>query len=236
MWRRLQPALLKANYIARKLHVSLLHLSPPKQRVIQQTPATPNPEGSGSTTLALCRQRWGIISRRPLSVKPNQATVRRRSAYASNFLFFASLALSKIAVLILLRQITPVISHRRLALAMGGVITVYTCAYLFANAFQCDFHLRKLSASKSTSNGSRSHCLQATDTCPTAGTATEERSAREKIREAEAAAYTRLGAMGVQNTATAEASSAPGDWDVDSDTSQTKIIKTREWRVDYNRN
>lgn len=99
-----------------------------------------------------------------------------------------------------------------------------------------DFHMPKLSASKPTSNRDPSDPSQPTDIFTTAGTATDERtSARERMQEAEAAAYTRLGAMDVHSTATAEASSVHGDWDVGSQSSQTKIIKTSEWRVDFNR-
>ncbi|KAL8952688.1 MAG: hypothetical protein Q9222_001425 [Ikaeria aurantiellina] len=102
-----------------------------------------------------------------------------------------------------------------------------------------DFHLHSISQPSAQSSENR-HKPQSTQSehisAAVAGAPEAEKSTREKIQEAEAAAYTRLGAMDVQNIATAEASSAHRDWDVDSQSSQAKIInKTSEWAVDYSR-
>jgi len=52
-------------------------------------------------------------------------------------LYIVTLIISKISVLILLRQITPVRLHRRLALWVGVFLVVWGFASFISSAFQC---------------------------------------------------------------------------------------------------
>lgn len=60
-----------------------------------------------------------------------------KAEYAASLLFIASVAISKVSILVLLRRITPMASHRILILAVGAFIAAWTVASLFASAFQC---------------------------------------------------------------------------------------------------
>ena len=61
-----------------------------------------------------------------------------QAGYSSDLLLIISLGVSKISILILLLQISPVALHRRLAAMLGGFIVIWSIASLLASAFQCD--------------------------------------------------------------------------------------------------
>ena len=60
-----------------------------------------------------------------------------QAGYSAALLYIMSLAVSKISVLILLRQITPVISHRRLTLVTGAFVVIWSLASFLASSFSC---------------------------------------------------------------------------------------------------
>ena len=62
----------------------------------------------------------------------------RQAGYSSDLLLVISLGVSKISILILLLQISPVTLHRRLAAMLGGFIVIWSIPSLLASAFQCD--------------------------------------------------------------------------------------------------
>jgi hypothetical protein len=60
-----------------------------------------------------------------------------QAGYSSELLFVINLALSKISVLVLLRQITPARPHQIAALSTMVLIGIWSVASFFASAFQC---------------------------------------------------------------------------------------------------
>ena len=62
----------------------------------------------------------------------------RQAGYSSDLLLIISLGVSKISILILLLQISPITLHRRLAAMLGGFIVIWSLSSLLASAFQCD--------------------------------------------------------------------------------------------------
>jgi hypothetical protein len=61
-----------------------------------------------------------------------------QAGYASNLLLMPCLSISKVAVLLLLSNISPVIAHFRTIVVIGGFIALWTVTSLFAAAFQCE--------------------------------------------------------------------------------------------------
>lgn len=61
----------------------------------------------------------------------------RQAAYSADMLYILALAISKVAVLVLLWHITPIAMHRRVTFIVGSFIAVWTFASFFASAFQC---------------------------------------------------------------------------------------------------
>ena len=75
--------------------------------------------------------------------KPSMRTIdskviMRQAGYSSDLLLIMCLGVSKISILILLLQISPVILHRTLAAMLGGFIVTWSISSLLASAFQCD--------------------------------------------------------------------------------------------------
>ena len=60
-----------------------------------------------------------------------------QAGYSSDLLYILTLTMSKISILILLRHITPVTLHRRLAVAVGVFVGTWGVASFFASAFRC---------------------------------------------------------------------------------------------------
>ena len=63
--------------------------------------------------------------------------MRAQAGYSADLLYIIALAISKISVLVLLWQLTPVTSHRQLTLGVGLFIAAWTLASFFASCFQC---------------------------------------------------------------------------------------------------
>ena len=75
--------------------------------------------------------------------KPSMRTIdskltMRQAGYSSDLLLIICLGVSKISILILLLQISPVTLHRTLAAMLGGFIVIWSIPSLLASAFQCD--------------------------------------------------------------------------------------------------
>ena len=64
---------------------------------------------------------------------------KTQAGYSADILYIIALAISKVSVLVLLWQITPVAVHRRLTLGVGLFIAGWTLASFFASVFQCPF-------------------------------------------------------------------------------------------------
>ena len=60
-----------------------------------------------------------------------------QAGYCSDILYIASMLVSKISILVLLNQITPMRMHKNFIFGVGGVILCWNLASLFAAAFQC---------------------------------------------------------------------------------------------------
>ncbi|KAF2232338.1 hypothetical protein EV356DRAFT_250308 [Viridothelium virens] len=67
----------------------------------------------------------------------NELDTASKALYAGNLLFIASLALAKLSIVVLIHQITPSESHRRLNYAISALVTVAAVTSIFAEAFQC---------------------------------------------------------------------------------------------------
>ncbi len=73
----------------------------------------------------------------PMRTIDKKVTIRQ-AGYSSDLLLIISLGISKISILILLLQISPVTLHRTLAAILGGFIVIWSIPSLLASAFQCD--------------------------------------------------------------------------------------------------
>lgn len=62
---------------------------------------------------------------------------KTQAGYSADLLYIIALAISKVSVLVLLWQITPVAVHRRMTLGVGSFIAAWTLASFFASVFQC---------------------------------------------------------------------------------------------------
>jgi len=58
--------------------------------------------------------------------------------YASNVFYILSLGLSRIAMVVFIRQLTPVEQHRRALSVLAAIIAAWTVAACVAVALQCD--------------------------------------------------------------------------------------------------
>lgn len=88
-------------------------------------------------SIAVSIQAANGLGKREIPLTASQIEIYEKAGYSSSLLFITSLATSKIATLILHRQITPVVLHRRLALALGAFVALWTVGSLLASAFQC---------------------------------------------------------------------------------------------------
>lgn len=61
----------------------------------------------------------------------------QKAIYASDMLFIVTLALSKMAVLVLLWSLTPDVTHHRFMFVAGAIIAVWGTSSVFVAAFQC---------------------------------------------------------------------------------------------------
>ncbi|KAF4627810.1 hypothetical protein G7Y89_g10344 [Cudoniella acicularis] len=71
------------------------------------------------------------------ALSDNQIEVSQKYLYASNILFIASQTFAKLSVLFLIRQISPIRFHERLALAFGGLTIVWFLTSVLVLTFQC---------------------------------------------------------------------------------------------------
>ncbi|MCJ1249816.1 hypothetical protein MMC30_007042 [Trapelia coarctata] len=88
-------------------------------------------------SIAVAIQNQNGIGRHQSSLSQSEILVFEKAGYSSDLLFIVNIALSKIAILILLRQITPVPLQRRFALSLIAFIACWGISALFASAFQC---------------------------------------------------------------------------------------------------
>lgn len=82
-------------------------------------------------------QTYNGVGRRFDSLTTSQKARYEKAGYSADILYILSLGISKIAVLVLIWQITPVSQQRRLALGAGSLILAWTVASFFAAVFQC---------------------------------------------------------------------------------------------------
>ncbi|KAM0797723.1 hypothetical protein BDR22DRAFT_809981 [Usnea florida] len=82
-------------------------------------------------------QTYNGVGRRFESLTISQVRTYEKAGYSADLLYIIALAVSKVSVLVLLWQLTPVTSHRRLTLGVGLFIAAWTLASFFAACFQC---------------------------------------------------------------------------------------------------
>ena len=68
---------------------------------------------------------------------PNIYTIKTQAGYAADLLYIIALAISKLSILVLLWQTTPICVYRRMALAARSLVETWTLASFFAIVFQC---------------------------------------------------------------------------------------------------
>ncbi|KAJ6134019.1 hypothetical protein N7523_000341 [Penicillium sp. IBT 18751x] len=72
-----------------------------------------------------------------LSLSDGQRVSMMKAQYAANILFIASMACSKLALIMFIRSLTPATLDRRFALGLGVFVLLWTIAGVFTAAFQC---------------------------------------------------------------------------------------------------
>lgn len=92
---------------------------------------------SAAQSITFCVQTYNGVGRLLESLTTSQVATYEKAGYSADLLYIIALAISKVSVLVLLWQITPVAVHRRMTLGVGSFIAAWTLASFFASVFQC---------------------------------------------------------------------------------------------------
>lgn len=92
---------------------------------------------SAAQSATLSVQTYNGVGRPFESLTISQIRTYEKAGYSADLLYIIALAVSKVSVLVLLWQLTPVTSHRRLTLGVGLFLAAWTIASFFASCFQC---------------------------------------------------------------------------------------------------